>query len=163
MKKITYPIVSIIILIFINACTGYKPIYTTNLKFEIADYSIKSNAKLGKQIYYKLYNLSKYNKNKTDAKSITIIIDTIKSKNATAKDSAGKVLEYKIILSSNITIKDYLTDDKILNQTFSYSSTYKVQDQHSETIKLENKSIENLINKTYQDLLIKMSKNILTK
>ena len=26
MKKITYPIVSIIILIFINACTGYKPI-----------------------------------------------------------------------------------------------------------------------------------------
>jgi len=56
-----------------------------------------------------------------------------------------------------------LTDDEILNQTFSYSSTYKVQDQHSATIEFENKSIEDLINKTYQNLLIKMSKTILTK
>ena len=43
------------------------------------------------------------------------------------------------------------------------SSSYKVQDQHSETIKLENRTIENLINKTYQDLLIKLSENILSK
>ena len=157
MKKITYLIISIIFLNFINACVGYKPIYTTNLKFEIADYSIKSNAKLGKQIYYKLYNLSKYNKNKSDAKSVTVTIDTIKSKNATVKDSAGKVLEYKITLNSNIIIKDYLTNDEIFNQIFSYSSTYKVQDLYSETIKLENKSIKNLIDKTYQNLLIKMS------
>ena len=28
---------------------------------------------------------------------------------------------------------------------------------HSETIKLENKNIENLVNKTYQDVLIKIS------
>ena len=117
MKKITCPIISIIILIFINACAGYKPIYTTRLKFEIADYSIKSNAKLGNQIYYKLYNLSKYNKNKPDAKSITVTIDTLKSKNATVKDSAGKILEYRIILTSNIIIKDYLADDELLNKT----------------------------------------------
>ena len=56
-----------------------------------------------------------------------------------------------------------MTDDEILSQTFSYSSTYKVQDQHSETIKLENKSIEDLINKTYQNLLIRLSESILTK
>jgi len=37
MKKITYLIISITFLIFINACTGYKPIYTTNLQFKIAD------------------------------------------------------------------------------------------------------------------------------
>ena len=56
-----------------------------------------------------------------------------------------------------------MTGDKILNQNFSYSSVYRVQDNHSETIKLENKSIEDLINKTYQNLLIKMSESILTK
>ena len=160
MKKITYLIISIIFLNFINACVGYKPIYTTNLKFEIADYSIKSNAKLGKKIYYKLYDLSKYNKNKPDAKSITVTIDTIKSKNATVKDSEGKILEYRIILTSNIIIKDYLTNDKLLNKTFSYTSAYKRQDQHTETIKLENKSIENLVNKIYQNLLIEMSQII---
>ena len=163
MKKITYLIISIIFLYFINACAGYKPIHKTNLQFEIADYSIKANKKLGRQIYSKLYNLSKSNKNNTEVQSITIIITATKNKNATVKDSAGKVLEYKIILTSNIIIKDYLTDNAILNQTFSYSSAYKVQDQHSETIKLENKAIENLLNKTYQNLLIKMSESILTK
>ena len=164
MKNISYLIISLIFINFINACVGYKPIYTTtNLQFEIADYSIKTNKKLGSQIYSKLYNLSKSNKKNAETKSITIIIDTKKNKNATVKNNAGKVLEYRIILINNIIIKDHLTDDEILNQTFSYSSTYKVQAQHSDTIKFENKSIEDLINKTYQNLLIKMSKSILTK
>ena len=163
MKKITYLIISLIFLNFINACAGYKPIYTTNPQFEIADYSIKTNKKLGRQIYSKLYNLSKSNKKNAETKSITIIIDTTKNKNATAKDNAGNVLEYRIILINNIIIKDYLTDDDILSQTFSYSSTYKVQDQHSDTIKFENKSIEDLINIIYQNLVIKMSEIMLTQ
>jgi len=160
MKKITYLIISIIFLIFINACAGYKPIYTTNLQLKIADYSIKSNNKLGRQIYNKLYNLLKSNENNTEARSVTIAIDAIKNKDATAKDGAGKILEYKITLNSNIIIKDYLTNDEILNRSFSYSSTYKVQDLYSETKKLENKSIINLINKTHQNLLFKMSEII---
>ena len=162
MKKIAYLIVSIIFLSFISACAGYKPIYTTNLQFEITDYSLKNNKKLGRQIYSKLYNLSKSNKQNTNTQSITIMIDIIKNKAASAKDSAGKVLEYRNLLSSNIIIKDYLTDDEILNQNFSYSSTYRVQDKYSETKKIENKSTEDLINKMYQNLLIKMS-NIITK
>ena len=157
MKKITYIIIAIIFLTFINACAGYKPIYTTNLQFKIVDYSIKSNKKLGRQIYYKLYNLFKSNQNNAEALSVTITIDTTKNKGVTVKDSTGKILEYRIILNSNIIINDYLTNDEVLNQDFSYSSMYKVQDLHSETIKLENKSIKDLINKTYQDLLIKMS------
>ena len=163
MKKITYIIITIIFLTFINACVGYKPIYTTNLQFKIVDYSIKSNKKLGRQIYYKLYNLFKSSENNAQAQGVTITIDITKNKDATVKDSAGKILEYRIILNSNIIIKDYLTNDEVLNQNFSYSSMYKVQDLHSETIKLENKSIKDLINKTYQDLLIKMSHIILTK
>ena len=163
MNKITYLIISITFLIFINACAGYKPVYTTSLQFKIADYSIKTDKKLGRQIYSKLYNLSNTLKNSTQAQKVTIIIDAKKAKKATVKNSAGKILEYKIILDTNIIIKDYLSDDEILNQNFSYSSTYKVQDQYSKTIKLENKSIENLINKTYQNLLISMSGIISTK
>jgi len=158
MKKTAYLIISIIFLSFINACAGYKPIYTTNLQFEIADYSLKNNEKLGKKLYSKLYNLSKSNKQNTNSLSITIMIDMTKNKEAAAKDRAGKILEYRNLLSSNIIIKDYLTDDEILNQNFSYSSTYRVQDKYSETKKIENKSTEDLINKMYQNLLIKMSK-----
>ena len=163
MKKITYPIISIIVLIFINACAGYKPIYTTDLQFRIDDYSIKSNKKLGRQIYSKLYNLSKFSENNAEVQSVYITVDTTKDKKATTKDSTGKILEYKIILNSNIMIKDYLTNEEILNQNFSYSSTYKAQDQYSETIILENKSIESLINKIYQNLIIKMSEIMSTQ
>ena len=49
-----------------------------------------------------------------------------------------------------------MTEKIILNQDFNYAISYKVQDEHSETIKLENKNIENLIDKTYQDVLIKI-------
>ena len=163
MKKIAYLIISIIFFNFINACSGYKPIYTTNLQFEIADYSIKANQKLGRQIYSKLYNLSKFSGDNAEAQNVNILINVKKDKKATAKDSAGKILEYRIILNGNIMIKDYLTDEEILNQNFSYSSMYKVQDQNSETIILENKSIEDLINIIYQNLIIKMSELMLAQ
>ena len=163
MKKITCLIISIIFLTFINACAGYKPLYTTNLQFKIADYSIHSNKKLGQQIYSKLDSLSKSNENNASIQNIAVSIDITKDKSPTSKDNKGKILEYRITLKSNIIIKDYFSDDKILNQDFIYSATYKVQNRYSETIKLENKSIENLINKIFQNLIIKMSENILTK
>ena len=69
-------------------------------------------------------------------------------------------MEYKIILNTEVEIKDFVTDDKILYQTFISSLTYKVQSQYSDTVNLENRSIETLINQTYQKLLIKLSHNI---
>tara|TARA_B100001750_G_C15114531_1_gene401816 strand:- start:50 stop:544 length:495 start_codon:yes stop_codon:yes gene_type:complete len=164
MKKITSIIILFILLIFINSCAGYKPIFgSSNLQFEIADYSIGGDEKLGNQIYSKLYNFSRSNKNQEDITSIFITINVLKEKNATVKNSAGKILEYKISLNTTVKVKNYLTDDKILDSEFALSSSYKVQDQHSETIKFENKSTENLINQTYQELLIKLSENILLK
>ena len=162
MKKITSAIVLCILFICLNFCAGYKPIFgSSNLQFEIADYSIEGDKKLGNQIYSKLYNFSKSNKNQENITKIYITINVSEEKNATIKDSAGKILEYKINLNTAVMVKNYLTNDKILDSKFSLSSSYKVQDQYSETIKLENKSIANLVNLTYQELLIKLSENIL--
>jgi hypothetical protein len=164
MKKITHLITSFILIFCISACAGYEPIFSsTKLQFKIADYSIKADKKLGNQIYSHLYTLAQSNKNNADAHNFHITIEASKDKTATVKNSAGKILEYKVTLSTSIIIKDFLTNDEILNQYFTYSSPYKVQDQHSETRQLENKTIDNLINKTYQDLLIKMSESISTK
>ena len=163
MKKITYLIISFIFMMYINACTEYKPIFTTNLQFKITDYSIKANKRLGNRIYSKLYYLSKSNKNNPEAKSITVIIETTKDKSPAVKNSKGNVLEYRITLNSVIIIKDFLTNDKIVNQNFSYSTIYKVQKRNFETIKLENKTVQDLIDRIYENLLIKMSENILTK
>ena len=164
MKKIIYFIISLLLLININACAGYKPIFSsTNLQFEIVDHSIKGNKKLGNKIYSQIYRSFKSNKNDSNAKTIHITIEIVKDKNPTVKNSAGKILEYKVAINTNIILKDFLTNHEILNYNISASSSYTVQDKYSETIKLENKTINDLINKIYQDLLIKMSETILTK
>ena len=164
MKKITYLIFAFVVLIFISECAGYKPIFgSTNIQFDIADYSIKGDKIIGKKIYSRLHGLSKSEKNDQNITSVKLLIDTLKNKEATVKDSVGKILEYKITIKTKIITTDFITDEKILNQTFISSLTYKVKDQHSDTIKLENKSVENLINKIFQEILIKLSHNITTK
>ena len=90
MKKIAYLIVLFAILININACSGYKQIFgSSNLKFEIADFSIEGNKKLGNQIYSRLRNFSKSNKNQEGITSIGLVIAVSKEKNVTSKNSAG--------------------------------------------------------------------------
>jgi len=164
MKKTTFLIISLFLLIYINACAGYKPIFSSsNFEFKIADYSINGNKKLGNKIYSKLHNISKLNKNNPDAPSIRVSIHASIDKLATVKSSSGKISQYKINLNTNIIIYNFLTDEEVLNQNFSYYSSYKVQDQHSESLKLENKIIENLVDTTYQNTLIKISESFTTK
>ena len=164
MKKISYLIFIIVFLIFISGCSGYKPIFaSTNLQFKISEYSIEGNKILGNKIYSKLYRLSKTQKNDQNARSLGFLIKVSKDKNATSKNSAGKILEYKITLKTEVKVTDSITDDKILNETFVSSLTYKMQNQYSDTVNLENTTIENLINKIYKELLIKFSENIVTK
>ena len=164
MKKITPFIILFALFININSCSGYKPIFnSSNFQFEIADSLIEGDKKIGNQIYSKLFNLSKSNKNQQGIASIYIIIKTKKEKKATSKDSTGKTLEYKISLNTNVAVINYLTKESILDHNFILSTSYKTQDQYSETLKIETKSTENLINRTYEELLIKLSEKISTK
>ena len=161
MKKVIYPIFSFILLLFINGCAGYEPIFgSTNLQFEIADYSIEGNKILGNKIYSKLYSLSKSKKDDQNLRRVDLVIKVSKDKNVTTKDSAGKILQYKITLNTDIKVTDFITKDKILNQIFVSSLTYKVQDKYSDTVDLENRSIEDLLNKTYQELVTKLAQNL---
>ena len=164
MKKITYPIFLFILLIFINGCVGYKPIFgSINLQFEIADYLIEGNKILGNKIYSKLYRLSQSKKDNQNLRNVDLVIKVSKDKNVTTKDSAGKILQYKITLNTDVKVTDFITKDKILNQIFISSSIYKVQNKYSDTVNLENQTIENLLNKTYQELVIKLAQNITSK
>jgi len=161
MKKIINLVFLLTLVISINQCSGYKPIFvSSSINFEISNYLIEGNKILGNKIYAKLLKLSK---NKKEAINIDITINTSKSKNATSKDSAGKILGYKITLNSQIIVKDFKNSNELVNHTFVSTQSYKIQDQYSDTLALENQSIENLINKTYQELLIKLSENIILK
>ena len=152
MKKKIYRLVAIILLINISACAGYKPIFSaSNIEFKIAEYSIAGDKKIGKQIYSQLYSISKSTKEGLGVKNIYLLINSSKGKKVTAKNTAGEILGYKININTNILVKDISTGDTILDKSFSFSSTYVVQDQFSETVNLENRTEENLINKTYQN------------
>ena len=164
MKKNTFTILLIVLLIFINGCSGYKPIFSsTNLEFDIVNYSLEDNKTLGEKIYSRLKRASKLNGNNENVRKIDILIKASQNKKATAKDASGKILQYKISLNIDVKIKDYLTEDEILNETYSSSFTYKIQKQYSDTLKLEERSINQLVDKTYQQILIKLSENIITK
>jgi hypothetical protein len=152
MKKINKFTIVFFLLLNVSSCSGYKPIFSSsnlNLQFEITEYLIKPNKKVGNQIYTKLYNLSKSKRNNLETKSVHLTIQSSKGKSPTSKSSTGKII-----------IRDYLTNEEILNQNFIYSSSYKVQDQYSETLSLESKTVENLTDKTFQDLLIKISESL---
>ena len=148
---------------FISKAPPFLRTSTLSHNFIISDHSITGDKILGNQIYSRLYRISKINENNNNAQNLKVLIDVSKEKASTIKNSAGKILEYKITLYTNIIINDYLSDEEILNHNFNINSNYKVQDQHSETKKLENKTLENLIDKIYQDILIKMSEKITTK
>jgi len=161
MKKTTFLIISLFLLICINACAGYKPIFaSSDFQFKIADYSINGNKKLGNKIYSKLYSLSKSKKDDQNLRRVDFVIKVSKDKNVTTKDSAGKILQYKITLNTDIKVTDFITKDKILNQIFVSSLTYKVQDKYSDTVDLENRAIEDLLNKTYQELVTRLAQNL---
>ena len=161
MKKIFYLTFLISLFIFVNDCAGYKPIFgSTSLQFEISNYDIKGDKILGNKLYSKLSNLSKVKKVNPDTKNLDLLINVSNTKSATSKDSSGKILEYKINLNTKIKITDFITGKKLLDQNFDSSSNYKTQDQYSDTIKLENQTIENLLNKTLQEILINLSRNI---
>ena len=162
MKKIAYLTLLIILSISIKSCSGYKPIFSTsNLNFNIQSYSIEGNRRLGNNIYSKLHNLSKAQKNKENLKNIDLYINVLDSKESTSKDTAGKILEYKISIRVEIKINDSTNSKKILNEIFTSSTSYKTQSEYSQTLKLEEKSLDNLLNSTYQKVLIKLS-NVLS-
>ena len=161
MKKIFYLTFLISLFIFVNECAGYKPIFgSTSLQFEISNYDIEGDKILGNKLYSKFFSLSKSKKNNSNIKNLDLLINISKTKSATSKDSSGKILEYKIDLNTKIKINDFITSKELLNQDFNYSLNYKIQNQYSETIKLENQIIENLLNKTFHEILINLSKNI---
>ena len=115
---------------------------------------------MGNKIYSKLYSSSRSKKDDQNLRSIDLVIKVSKDKNATIKDSSGKILQYKITLNIDVKVTDSITKDNIINQIFISSLSYKVLNKYSDTMNLENQTIENLLNKTYQELVTRLAQNL---
>ena len=163
MRIINYLILScfFIIFTFLNSCSGYKPIFNpTNLNFKISNYSIVGDKRLGNQLYSKISKSTIKTKDQKTPYNFNIFINISTSKEATVKSKTGKILEYRITLNTNFKVNDAFTGEEFINSQLPYSTSYKVQDKHFDTIKTESKAIENLMEKTFQEIFIKMSEII---
>ena len=162
MKKNLYILALITLFFKVSSCSGYKPIYgASDINFKISEYSILGETELGNKIYSRLLDASKSNSLNSKTKNIYVLINVSKTKKPTSKNSAGKNLGYKIYLNTNFIVKNFNTGKEILNENFSINASYNVQDQIFETKNLEKKAINDLIGKISQNLLIKLSENIL--
>ncbi len=160
MKKKYLLILSLILIFSTSACTGYKPIFnSSSLMLEIKKHTIEGDKKLGERMYLKLSNLLK-SKNNKGKKNIDLLINISKNKESSSKDKSGKILEYRITLSTTIKVNNYDTGNLIFAKSFSNSLSYKMQSEYSKSITVENKTIDNLINQTYQEFLITLIQNI---
>ncbi len=108
----------------------------------------------------KINKSTQKNKDQKSPYNFNIFINILKNKEATVKNTAGKILEYKIILNTDFKVVDSFTKEEFINSQSTYSTSYKVQDKHSDTIKTENRAVENLINKISQEILIQISEII---
>ena len=161
MKKIIYLILSIFLLISVIGCTGYEPIFSSSkLSIKIVEHSIEGDKKLGGKIYSQLNRYFNSPNNNSDTKKVIILIDTKKDITPTVKNSAGKIIEYRVQIKTKLFMEDFKSNKELINYTINLSSSYKVQDQYSESVTSENKTIDNLINQTYQELLVILIKNI---
>ena len=147
--------------IFFTSCGGYKPIFSSkNLNFKISSHLVSGDKRLGNQLYTKISKGAQNNKDQKSPYNFNIFINISKNKEATIKSTTGKILEYKIALNTNFKVSDAFTGEEFINSQLPYSTSYKVQDKHFDTIKAESKAIENLMEKTFQEILIKISEII---
>jgi hypothetical protein len=161
MKKNNKVIYLIFIIGLIYGCAGYKPIFSSSsLNFKIEEYKIEGDKMTANKIYSSLKRSENYELTENELLATNFFISTSKTKIETIKDKTGKVKEYKIIIKAKVEITKYLSDDILLNEIFEASSNYKVQDNYSETVLLENRSIENLTETISQNILNKIAVKI---
>ena len=117
MKKITFLIIAAVLFVYINACTGYTPIYSSSkFNFKIEDHAIKGETRLANSIYRKLYNISLSNKDNPTVQSISLSIETEKEKRPAVKNNAGKILEFVIHLKTYQRLDSRMLKEQRLKQ-----------------------------------------------
>jgi hypothetical protein len=164
MKKNYRAIYLIFILGLVYNCAGYKPIFSTsNLNFKIEEYKIEGDKATANKIYTLIKRSENYESTESQPVGINFLINTSKTNIATVKDKTGKTKQYKVTLKAKVKATEYLSENILLDETFEASINYGVQDNYSNTILIENKSIEDLTEIIFQNIFRKLTIKISSK
>ncbi len=141
--------IKILILFFFLSGCGYTPIFTNKkTNFSIYEFSASGNTKLNKIINSKLNNY----KGSDGSKKFSLTMETSLDKEVSSRDAKGNPKTFRIILDSNVLIKDI--NDNIKNKSFSKSVDYNNKNNKSELKKYENETSNNLAEKIADEIII---------
>ena len=147
MKKIFI----VIILLILNNCAGYKPIFSSkDVNFYIGEIIIKEDNKLIRNI---VKNLKPYTI-QNDKQRITLELNLNIKEAITLKDAKGNTVseEMEIVLE----VKTSLENNDQINFNFSEKFTFNNQSNKFELNQYKKRIQINLVEKIHQDLIMRL-------
>ena len=141
----------ILFLSFLSSC-GYQSLLNENSKkFGIKSFNIEGNKRLGQILKNNLASL----RNKSN--NLILDINARKNRSIAHKDSTGKIIEYSLKISFDLTATESVSRKKILSKTFTLNGNYKASDLYSSTLNREKKIINELTETIASQILTDLS------
>jgi len=141
----------ILFLSFLSSC-GYQSLLNENSKkFGIKSFNIEGNKRLAQILKNNLIS----SKNKSN--NLILNINARKNRSITHKDSTGKIIEYNLKISFDLTAVESVSRRKVLSKTFTLDSNYKASDLYVDTVNREKKITNELIESIATQILTNLS------
>lgn len=149
MKNPRFIHLSFILIVFsiITSC-GYQPMLgENNEKFNIKVLNVDGDQRIGQILRNNIAHIQK----KSDGLVFNVFAE--KNKGITNKSSTGKILEYSLNISFDLTAYENPGRKVILEKKFSQSRNYKASDLYSNTLNTERKITEEMIESLANEII----------
>ncbi len=129
----------ILFLSFLSSC-GYQSLLNENSKkFGIKGFNIEGNKRLAEILKNNLIAP------KNESNNLILDIYAGKNRSIVHKDSTGKIIEYNLKISFDLTATESVSRKKILSKTFTLDDNYKASNLYLDTLNREKKITNELI------------------
>ena len=141
----------LLFLSFLSSC-GYQSLLNENSKkFGIKSFNIEGNKRLAQILKNNL--VSSGNK----SNNLILDINARKNRSITHKDSTGKIIEYNLKISFDLTATESVSRKKVLSKTFTLNNNYKASNLYLDTLNHEKKITNELIESIATQILTNLS------
>ena len=141
----------ILFLSFLSSC-GYQSLLDENSKkFSIKNFNIGGNKRLAQILKNNFVNT------RNESNNLILDINAKKDRSIVHKDSTGKIIEYNLKISFDLTATESISRKKILSKIFTLDSNYKTSDLYLDTLNRERKIINELTESIATQILTDLS------
>ena len=141
----------ILFLSFLSSCGYHSLLNENSKKFGIKSFNIGGNKRLAQILKNNFVNT------RNESNNLILDINAKKDRSIVHKDSTGKIIEYNLKISFDLTATESISRKKVLSKTFALDSNYKASDLYLDTLNREKKIIDELIELITTQILTDLS------